>query len=162
MLYVDTKTWLPNDLLVKADKMTMANSLELRVPFLDHQILEFAAALPPAFKVKGRETKRILKQAFLGQVPRAIIDRRKVGFPVPLDQWLQGDLRNYVQDTLLSRKALSRGYFNRAQVAALVSASARGEPLSPQIFSLLALELWHQQFLDSNRSPATEPSLATA
>src|ERR1039458_6997916 len=85
MLYIDTKTWLPDDLLIKADKITMANSLELRVPLLDHQVLEFAASLPPAFKVRGKETKRILKSAFARVLPPEVINRKKAGFPVPYE-----------------------------------------------------------------------------
>jgi asparagine synthase (glutamine-hydrolysing) len=88
LLYIDTKTWLPDDLLVKADKMTMANSVELRVPLLDHTILEFAASLPPEFKVSGKKTKRILKSALKESVPREVIGRKKAGFPVPYEQWL--------------------------------------------------------------------------
>jgi asparagine synthase (glutamine-hydrolysing) len=81
MLLVDTKSWLPDDLLIKADKITMGNSLELRVPLLDHEVMEFAARLPSCYKVSGLETKRILKRAFRGLVPREILDRKKTGFP---------------------------------------------------------------------------------
>src|SRR6202048_981828 len=87
MLYVDTKTWLPDDLLVKADKMTMANSVELRVPLLDHKILEFAASLPQDFKVHGFTTKYIAKKTLSGCVPREILQRKKAGFPVPYETW---------------------------------------------------------------------------
>src|SRR5208337_1039084 len=83
MLYVDTKTSLPDDLLLKADKMTMANSIELRVPFLDHKFLEFAASLPENFKVRGFTTKYIAKEALRDRVPQEILHRKKVGFPVP-------------------------------------------------------------------------------
>ena len=80
---MDTKTWLPDDVLIKADKLTMANSVELRVPFLDHKVLEFAARIPAEFKLKGLSTKHILKKAFEGRVPKEILNRRKEGFPVP-------------------------------------------------------------------------------
>src|SRR5207237_3937283 len=83
MLYIDTKTWLPDDLLVKADKITMANSIELRVPLLDHEVLEFAASLPQNFKVRGFTTKYIAKKTLSELVPREIIQRKKTGFPVP-------------------------------------------------------------------------------
>src|SRR5580704_15096904 len=85
MLYIDTKTWLPDDLLIKADKMTMANSLELRVPLLDHRVLEFAASLPAHYKVRGFSLKYILKRALSKRVPRAILKRKKAGFPVPYE-----------------------------------------------------------------------------
>jgi asparagine synthase (glutamine-hydrolysing) len=146
MLYVDTKTWLPDDLLIKADKITMATSLELRVPFLDHQVLEFAASLPPSFKVKGRETKRVLRRAFSGQVPEAVLSRKKAGFPVPYGRWLTHDLREFVADTLLSRRALSRGYFNRSQVETILQPSTAAS--DRERFSLLVLELWCRQFVD--------------
>src|SRR6267143_1817853 len=111
MLYVDTKTWLPDKLLIKADKMTMANSLELRVPFLDHVVLEFAASLPS--KVKGLQTKRVLKRAFEKLVPQEILNRKKAGFPVPFGHWLDHDLKGFTRDTLLGQTALNRGYFRK-------------------------------------------------
>jgi asparagine synthase (glutamine-hydrolysing) len=153
MLFVDTKTWLPDDLLIKADKMTMAASLELRVPFLDHEVLEFAATLPPDYKVKGFHTKRVLKQAFQGRVPETILNRKKTGFPVPFGTWLNRELRDYVADTLLSQRAISRGYFRRASVERLVAANGDSAS-SAQKFSLLVLELWHQRFMDAANSVA--------
>jgi asparagine synthase (glutamine-hydrolysing) len=149
MLYVDTKTWLPDDLLIKADKMTMATSLELRVPFLDHKLLEFAAALPPEFKVKGRTTKRVLKKAFEGRVPNEILSRKKTGFPVPINRWVSFELRGFVADTLLSSKAVSRGYFRREAIERVMAGDGNGA-LASEVFSLVVLELWHRQFVDCN------------
>jgi asparagine synthase (glutamine-hydrolysing) len=149
MLYVDTKTWLPDDLLVKADKITMANSLELRVPFLDHKVLELAATLPPAFKVYGRQTKRVLKRAFTGRVPDQILKRRKAGFPVPYEQWLMRDLRDFVQDTVLSSTALARGYFSKRQLERVLRSDWGNGASSRDVFALLVLELWHDQFARS-------------
>jgi asparagine synthase (glutamine-hydrolysing) len=148
MLYVDTKTWLPDDLLIKADKMTMATSVELRVPFLDHEVLEFAAALPPAYKVKGRATKRVLKRAFRRRVPDEILHRKKTGFPVPFGTWLRNDLHEFVSDTLLNSKALSRGYFRREGIECFLKANRADGACPGEIFGLLVLELWHQQFLN--------------
>jgi asparagine synthase (glutamine-hydrolysing) len=148
MLYIDTKTWLPDDLLVKADKITMANSLELRVPLLDHAVLEFAAGLPAEFKVSGLATKRILKKAFADRIPRPVIERKKMGFPVPIRQWLQRDLNGYVRDHLLSERAIGRGYFRRGAVEGLLTQCSRGRPVAHEVFSLLALELWHRRFVD--------------
>jgi asparagine synthase (glutamine-hydrolysing) len=155
MLYVDTKTWLPDDLLIKADKITMANSLELRVPFLDHKVLEFAAALPPEFKVSGRQTKRVLKRAFEQRVPAEILTRKKAGFPVPFSTWLTTDLRAFVRDTVLSRAALSRGYFRPQGLEAAFNGNTDGGPSSREAFSLLVLELWHREFVDGT---AVRPS----
>ena len=97
MLYIDTKTWLPDDLLIKADKMTMANSLELRVPLLDHRVLEFAASLPAHYKLRGFSLKHILKRALSKRVPTAILKRKKAGFPVPYESWMRGDLKDWLQ-----------------------------------------------------------------
>lgn len=159
MLYVDTKTWLPDDLLIKADKMTMANSLELRVPLLDHKVLEFAASLPPQYKVKGKQTKRVLKAAFAKVLPPEILNRKKAGFPVPYVSWMRGELRKRIEDTLLSERASSRGYFQRSEIIRLLRANARGGNYSKEVFSLLALELWHQRFIDSARPDSSAESV---
>jgi asparagine synthase (glutamine-hydrolysing) len=149
MLYVDTKTWLPDDLLVKADKITMANSLELRVPLLDHMVLEFAASLPPDFKVRGRETKRVLKGAFAGVLPPEVLARKKAGFPVPYEHWLNGPLRDRINEVLLSSRSAARGYFRTGENERLLQANARHGKYAKEIFSLLALELWHLKFVDN-------------
>lgn len=146
MLYVDTKTWLPDDLLLKADKMTMATSVELRVPILDFQILEFAASLPPSYKVLGWSTKRILKTALKDSVPEKIIHRKKTGFPVPYAGWLRRELKDYVHETIISQKSCLRCYFENKIMVELLDRFQSGEDLSAEVFSLLILELWHQQF----------------
>ena len=150
MLYVDSKTWLPDDLLVKADKITMANSLELRVPLLDHKVLEFAASLPPDFKVRGRETKRILKATFAKSLPEEILKRKKAGFPVPYASWLRGGLKQKVEEVLLSERCLSRGYFQKTEVSRLLEANSRDGRFAKEVFCLLVLELWHRIFLDGD------------
>ena len=109
MLYIDSKTWLPDDLLVKADKMTMANSLELRVPLLDHKVLEFAASLPAEHKVRGRETKRALKAAFARALPREILTRKKAGFPVPVRRLAAGRAGRRRAEVLLSERCAEPG-----------------------------------------------------
>jgi len=148
MLYVDTKTWLPDDLLVKADKMTMANSVELRVPLLDHKVLEFAASLPADFKVREKETKKVLKATFARALPEEILKRKKAGFPVPYESWLSGELKKKVENVLLSKRCLSRGYFQKAGVSRLLEANSRDGKFAKEVFSLLVLELWHRTFLD--------------
>lgn len=148
MLYLDSKTWLPDDLLLKADKMTMANSIELRVPLLDHAVLEYAASLPANLKVKGFTTKYILKKAFEGRVPYEILHRKKTGFPVPYEHWLSKELNTYVHDLLLDERTLSRGYFQRNLIAHLLDANSRRPSYSKEIFLLVALELWHRCFID--------------
>ncbi|MGD0046015.1 MAG: asparagine synthase (glutamine-hydrolyzing) [Bryobacteraceae bacterium] len=146
MLYIDTKTWLPDDLLIKADKMTMANSIELRVPLLDHKVLEFAAGLPSRLKVHGCTTKYLAKKALEGRVPKPILDRPKTGFPVPYEAWLRKDLRGWVRDILLDKRTTSRGYFDAGRVERLVSSSEDHGGNFKEIFSLVTLELWHRAF----------------
>jgi asparagine synthase (glutamine-hydrolysing) len=148
MQYLDTKTSLADDLLVKADRITMGNSLELRVPFLDHVLLEFAASLPPAFKVNGLKTKRILKEAFGNKIPKEILERKKVGFPIPIARWVQTELRGQVHEVLLSQKSLGRGYFRKEGIEKLLGLGDQGRPVAKEIFSLLTLELLHQKFID--------------
>jgi asparagine synthase (glutamine-hydrolysing) len=156
MLYVDTKTWLPDDLLIKADKMTMANSIELRVPLLDHKILEFAASLPQNFKVRGFTTKYIAKKALRGHVPREILNRKKAGFPVPYEKWLRQDLKDWVHDLLLDSKTTARGYFKKSAVERMLSDDSSTENYSKEIFDLAVLELWHREFLEKGK-PAAQP-----
>ena len=146
MLYVDTKTWLPDDLLIKADKMTMANSIELRVPLLDHKVLEFAASLPDNFKVRGLTTKYIAKKALGPLVPKEILRRKKVGFPVPYASWMRTDLKGWLRDILLDRQTLSRGYFEKSGVERLIADHQRSGSFSKELFSLAVLELWHREF----------------
>jgi asparagine synthase (glutamine-hydrolysing) len=148
MLHVDTVTWLPDDLLVKADKMTMATSVELRVPLLDSDVLEFAASLPPSFKVRGWPPKRVLRAALAGTVPPPILRRKKMGFPVPYESWLRVDLADQVDDLL--HDALLTDYFRTAAVDELVAAHRRGEARSQEVFSLMVIALLGRQFL-SNR-----------
>jgi asparagine synthase (glutamine-hydrolysing) len=147
MLYVDTKTSLPDDLLLKADKMTMANSLELRVPFLDHEVLEFAASLPANYKVRRFRTKHIAKRALRGRIPSEILQRRKVGFPVPYTSWMRTDLSGWVREVLLDRSTLSRGYFEKRAVEALVAEHMQSGRFAKELFSLITLELWHRTFV---------------
>ncbi len=146
MLYVDTKTWLPDDLLIKADKMTMANSIELRVPLLDHKILEFAASLPGRFKVHNFTTKYIAKEALRRRVPREIVKRKKTGFPVPYDAWMRTELKDWVRGILLDRETVNRGYFQKAAVERLLLEDASTRKHGKEIFSLVTLELWHRAF----------------
>jgi asparagine synthase (glutamine-hydrolysing) len=147
MLYMDTKTWLTDDLLLKADKMTMANSIELRVPLLDHKLLEFAASLPGNYKVRGFTTKYIAKKVLGRMVPKEILERRKTGFPVPYASWLKTDLKDWLVDLVLSREAVSRGYFDKKGIEVLLSEHQSSGRHSKELFSLAVLELWHREFL---------------
>ncbi len=162
MLYIDTKTALPDDLLLKADKMTMANSIELRVPLLDHKVLEFAASLPQRFKVRGFTTKYIAKKALRRRVPQEILDRKKVGFPVPYGAWLRTELKDMVQDVLLDRETLARGYFKRSCVENLIKEHSASERFPKEILSLVSLELWHRAFLSKEESTDDSAALVSS
>jgi asparagine synthase (glutamine-hydrolysing) len=151
MLYIDTKTWLPDDLLIKADKMTMANSVELRVPLLDHKILEFAASLPPNFKLNGFSSKYILKKVLSERIPDEIRNRKKAGFPVPYESWLRKDLKNVVWSVLTDRRTIERGYFSKGAVEAMLKSNSNGANYSKEIFSLMSLELWQRTFLEQEQ-----------
>ncbi len=146
MLYFDTRTWLVDDLLIKADRMSMATSIELRVPFLDHRLVEYAATLPSEYKLKGRKPKYILKKILENRIPQTIINRKKMGFPTPLEMMFRGDLYDYARDTLLSAKALQRGYFSGEIVAQLLDDHKQGKvDRHREIWQLLVLEEWHLQ-----------------
>jgi asparagine synthase (glutamine-hydrolysing) len=147
MLYVDTKTSLPDDLLLKADKMTMANSIELRVPLLDHVLLEFAATLPENLKVHGLTTKYVVKKALRKRIPAEIINRRKAGFPVPWGEWIRTELKDWTSDVLLDAEALSRGYFDKNAIQRLVKENQQTGKHAKEVLSLVSLELWHRAFL---------------
>jgi asparagine synthase (glutamine-hydrolysing) len=149
MMCVDSATWLPDDLLLKADKMTMATSVELRVPLLDHRILAFAAALPDRFKVSGWALKRVLKAALRGTVPDVVLDRPKTGFPVPYAPWLRNELRDFVADSIKARDGGLDAYLQPAAVSRLLAANVADGSCPKEVFSLLVLALWHRQFAGS-------------
>lgn len=148
MLAADVNSYLPFDLLVKMDIASMANSLEMRSPFLDRQVMEFAARLPSNYKMRGTQLKYLLKKAARPLLPPESVDRRKMGFGVPVGQWMRGDMRPLVQDTLLSTTSLSRPYFRPTVVEGLVREHLAGTANhSSQLWSLLCLELWHREFV---------------
>jgi asparagine synthase (glutamine-hydrolysing) len=154
MLYVDAKVWLPDDILVKADKMTMANGLELRVPFLDHKLVEFAATLPDSAKIQAKGGKALLRGAMRGVLPDAIIDRPKKGFPIPIGSWFRTSLRQFTQDHLLAHDSACSRYLDRAETSRLVDEHERGAAdRSQEIWTLLVFEFWHRHFIE-DRSPA--------
>lgn len=149
MTYSDIKSWLPDDLLIKADKMTMAASLELRVPFLDHEIVEFATTLPDSYRLRGRQGKYLLRKYAESLIPGEIINRKKKGFPVPISGWFRGVLFEKTREILLDPHSLERGYFNPAYIENMLNRHRQGsEDLSRRIFSMLNLELWHQKYID--------------
>jgi asparagine synthase (glutamine-hydrolysing) len=150
LLYVDLKTWLPNDILVKMDRMAMASSLEVRSPLLDQKVIEFAAGLPPDLKLHQGTSKYLLKRHAERRVPASAIHRPKMGFSIPLAAWLRGGLRDLAEDLLLSDRARGRGYFEPGRIRAMWSRhQASRQDHSHQLWALMMLELWHRQFLDA-------------
>ena len=148
-LLTDTMTYLPNDLLVKVDIATMAVSLEARSPFLDQNVIEFAASLPEKMKLRGLTTKYLLKKVLRQLLPSENLGRRKMGFGVPIGHWFRGKLGPFLRETILSEKSLSRGLFKPEVVKQMVELHVRGErDHSHQLWTLLMLELWFQRFID--------------
>jgi asparagine synthase (glutamine-hydrolysing) len=149
MLYVDLKTFLPCLNLTYTDKTSMASSVEVRVPLLDHELVEMAARLPARLKLKGLTRKYVFKRAAEAWLPREIVYRKKAGFSAPLRAWLARDLREMVEDLLSAENVRRRGYFDYATVRRLIDDNGSGrEDNSLKIFQLLTLELWHRAFID--------------
>lgn len=148
-LLTDIMTYLPNDLLVKVDIATMAVSLEARSPFLDHHVIDFAASLPENMKLRGLTTKYLLKRVLKRLLPAENLERRKMGFGVPIGHWFRGQMQAFLRETLLSQKSLSRGLFKPDALKQLVELHTRGErDYAHQLWTLLMLELWFQRFID--------------
>ncbi len=149
MLYLDTKIWLPDNLLMKGDKMTMAASLEARIPLLDDQLIEYAASIPSNVKVQPFKAKHLLKQAYADFLPPAILTRKKMGFNVPTGVWFRGEQRHLITTLLLSDRARSRGLFNETFVAQMLREHLEGKTnYQAQLFTLASLELWFRVFID--------------
>jgi asparagine synthase (glutamine-hydrolysing) len=149
ILLTDQMTYLPNDLLVKVDIASMANSLEARSPLLDHKVIEFAASLPEKLKMQRFETKYLLKKVAAKLVPPEVIYRRKMGFGVPIGNWFRGEMKSFVREVLLSEKSLNRGILKREIVERYVSEHTEAKrDHAYQIWTLLMLELWFQRFID--------------
>ena len=148
LLYADIKTYLV-ELLMKQDQMSMAASIESRVPFLDHHLVEFAAKLPDEWKLSGFTTKRVLRLAMDGVLPKTILNRPKMGFPVPFSGWTRGAWSDVMRDVLLDRRARERGIVNAAAVEQLIAEHAAGRTSGgDRLWSLLNLELWFRTFID--------------
>lgn len=148
-LLADQMTYLPNDLLVKVDIATMANSLEARSPFLDHRLIEFAASIPESLKMRRFETKSLLKKVAARLVPADVVYRRKMGFGVPVGNWFRGEMRPFVRELLLAEKAMNRGIARPEVIRRYVDDHTDGKrDHAFQIWTLLMLELWFQRFID--------------
>jgi asparagine synthase (glutamine-hydrolysing) len=158
LLEVDVNTYLPEDLLVKVDIASMAYSLEARSPFLDPEVMEFAASLPAREKANLGRKKYILRRAYRGRIPNSILDGAKKGFGVPLGAWFRGDLEGYARELLLDRTTLDRGYLNESAVRSIIDSHVAGQgDRSLQLWTLVMLESWHRDLGSrSQPSPAAE------
>jgi len=152
LLYLDSKTYLPGDILTKVDRMSMAVSLEARAPLLDHKLIEFVTSIPASLKLAGWETKYLLKKAVQDLVPAEILHRPKQGFGVPIQEWINQQLRSRLRETLTESRTRQRGYLDARYVDVLLDEHERGRrDHSMQLWSLFMLELWQRQFLDQRR-----------
>jgi asparagine synthase (glutamine-hydrolysing) len=149
LLYLDSKTYLPGDILTKVDRMSMAVSLEARAPLLDHKLIEFVTRIPASLKLAGLETKYLLKKAVQDLVPSEILDRPKQGFGVPIQEWINQQLRSRLRETLTESRTRQRGYIDSRYIDVLLDEHERGRrDHSTGLWALFMLELWHRQFLD--------------
>jgi asparagine synthase (glutamine-hydrolysing) len=162
ILYLDSKTYLPGDILTKVDRMSMATSLEARVPMLDHVFLEWVTALGSQWKMRNGAQKLILKKlAERVGVPSGVLNRPKQGFSLPLGHWMRGELKDLVLTTLLDTQTLQRGYFNPKGLRQMLDEHFQGRrDHSARLWRLLIFELWHRNFLE--KAGRTNESLRTA
>lgn len=151
---LDLHRYLPLDILTKVDRMSMAHSLEVRVPLLDHKVVEFAATIPPELHLNDAGGKRVFKKAMRGLLPDEVIDRPKRGFAVPLSFWFRGELEGVARDLLLSRRCSERNLLNTRYVARLLDLHRRGRRLDLQLWTLMSFELWCRTFLDPQTTAA--------
>ena len=152
MLTADISTWLPDDLLIKVDRMSMANSIEARVPYLDHRIVDFAMRIPTSLKIRGRSGKDILKKALSGIVPEEILKRPKKGFAPPIGAWFRGELREYIMDSI-SRKAVeSIGLFDFKFIDTMIRRHMHGEDFSLPLWGILTILLWNNNLKEMRKS----------
>ncbi|HET7219798.1 MAG TPA: asparagine synthase (glutamine-hydrolyzing) [Vicinamibacterales bacterium] len=154
MMRFDIETYLPEDILTKVDRMSMAHSIESRVPLLDHEVVSFAASLPAEMKILDGDRKRVLKKAAASVLPAGVLTRRKQGFGVPIGVWFRGRLRDFVADTLQSQQARERGYFQPRFVDRVIREHVAGQrDHTLRLWQLLMFELWHQTYLDNTAEP---------
>ncbi|HEX7331552.1 MAG TPA: asparagine synthase (glutamine-hydrolyzing) [Pyrinomonadaceae bacterium] len=160
LLLIDSKTYLPGDILTKVDRMSMAVSLETRVPLLDHKLIEFVMRIPASMKMSGTETKYIFKKAVADLVPQEILNRPKQGFGMPIQQWINAQLKERIRDTLQGLRARQRDYINPRYLNVLLDEHERGRrDHSYALWNLFMLELWHRTFVDQ---PGTQVSYSDA
>jgi asparagine synthase (glutamine-hydrolysing) len=149
LAYLDLKLYLQDDLLVKVDRMSMANSLEIRTPFLDYTFVEFAATIPSALKLKGFQAKSILKKALASRLPKEILTKKKIGFDIPLGPWIRRELRDFVLDTLAPSRLRRHGFFDEAYVRTILDEHLAGSHNHRQLlWPLIIFQFWHDRYIE--------------
>ncbi|MDO8946007.1 MAG: asparagine synthase (glutamine-hydrolyzing) [Desulfocapsaceae bacterium] len=147
ILYFDQTSWLPDNLLERGDRMTMAASLEARMPFMDHELAEFASSLPDSWLVQGQQTKRILREAMKQLLPENILKRPKVGFRVPVNEWFQGPMKDYLFDHLTGPGSITRTYYHQKELNKVLEEHVRGRQNHEKLlWTLLTLEIFHRRY----------------
>src|SRR5262249_12812974 len=172
MMRFDAETYLPEDVLTKVDRMSMAHSIESRVPLLDNEVVAFAATLPVSLKIANGRRKHVLKEVAASVLPREILERPKQGFGVPLGTWFRGSLGELFADTLLSAASLQRGYFQAQFVRKIVGEHLCGKrDHTLRLWQLVVFERWHRQYIDDaaardaadgNALPLSSPRIPSA
>jgi len=165
LLYIDSKTYLPGDILAKVDRTSMAVSLEARAPLLDHKLIEFVGQMPAKLKLSGLESKHLLKKAVADLVPHEILNRPKQGFGVPIQDWINRQLRSRIRESLTEPRSQQRGYVEPGYINVLLNEHERGRrDHSDGLWALFMLELWHRQFIDqpANLTQTHQPTVTSA
>jgi asparagine synthase (glutamine-hydrolysing) len=149
--YIDTKVYLPEDILTKVDRMSMAHSLEVRAPLLDYTLVEYVASIPSSLKLKNSVSKYLFRKMAARYLPASVFSKPKQGFGVPTGAWFQQELKRHARERLLDRRTLDRGYFRRRTVERVLDLHEAGQrDYGTWIWCLLVLEQWHRTFLDAD------------
>jgi asparagine synthase (glutamine-hydrolysing) len=158
MLYFDQTSWLPDNLLERADRMTMAASLEARAPFLDHELAAFVSSLPDCYRVRRLCGKWILREAGRGLIPESVRTRPKSGFRVPVNEWFRGRMRDYLLDHLQGASPLTRAYYDTHVLDDVLAEHLDGRQNHEKLlWTLLNLEIWHRTCLSAaSRAPTSD------
>lgn len=150
ILYFDQTSWLPDNLLERGDRMTMGASIEARMPFMDHRLIEYVSGLPDSFRIRGRQDKWVLRQVASQLIPKSIIDRPKVGFRVPVNEWFQSSMRDYLVDSLTGAASATRDYYDGDELNRILAEHTSGRQNHEKLlWTLLTLEVWHREYLAS-------------